>query len=109
MAVIVTDWQELVDCLDSDKKDWRDYPHAFNPTQSLRGDIAVAFFKASPDHVSDCALPIYDHQLEWIAMMFDSRTASKVNELTCNAIWHYISEPACLWLVEQEERSIAWG
>jgi hypothetical protein len=102
------DWMECIDCLDSDKKDWRENSLSFNPTASLRGDIALAFFKAHELWVSDCALPIYENQLEWIAMMFDSADASRINELTANAIWSYISQTAHTWLLECEEQNVAW-
>lgn len=103
-------WQDCIGWLDMEEgaTDWRDYPDAFNPSPELRGDIAVEFLKHNETWLSDIALPIYDHQLEWVVMMFDAANASKVNELTATVIWNYISRGAHEWLVECEEASIAW-
>lgn len=104
-------WQDCVDWLDAEqgKTSWRDYPDDFDPSAELRGDIALEFLKENETWLSDIAVPIYDHQLEWVAMMFDAANASKVNELTVNAIWNYIKRGAHQWLIECEEHSIAWS
>jgi hypothetical protein len=103
-------WQDCIAWLDAEESvsDWRDYPDNFDPPSELRGDIALEFLKQNQTWLSDIAVPIYDHQLEWVAMMFDSANASKVNQLTVNAIWHYIKHGAHQWLIECEEASIAW-
>ena len=103
-------WQDCISWLDMKEGylDWRDYPDAFNPSAELRGDIALEFLKQNETWVSDIALPIYGHQLEWIAMMFDAAHASKVNELTANAIWNYIKRAVHEWLIDCEEKSVAW-
>ena len=111
-------WEDCVCWLDmeamtktiyvGDAKDWRDYPDEFNPSRELRGDIALEFLKQNETWLSDIAVPIYDNQLEWVAMMFDADSASKVNELTTNIIWNYIKHAAHEWLIDCEERSVAW-
>ena len=101
-------WQELVDCLDSDRPDWRENDNAFMPSDTLQAEIALEFLAQNDGWVADVALPIYDNQLEWVAQMMDNRSESVINERTAQAIWRYIAKAAWVWLMEQEEASILW-
>ena len=103
-------WEDCIAWLDMEAglEEWRDCSDKFEPTPELRGDIALEFLKENEEWVSDIALPIYEHQLEWIAMMFDAASTSKVNQMTSEVIWNYIKHAAHEWLIGCEERSVAW-
>jgi hypothetical protein len=104
-------WVDCIGLLDmaDDAQGWRDDPHNFNPPEELRTEIALAFLRENETWLSDITLPVYSHPLEWVVMILESSSDSKVNELSANAIWNYISKPSCLWLLEQEEAAVAWG
>ena len=103
-------WQDCIGWLDMEGgiEDWRNNPDAFQPSASIRADVATEFLKHNSTWLSDISVPIYDHQLEWVAMVFGAVEDSKVLELTADCIWNYIKRPAHDWLLDKEESSVAY-
>lgn len=104
---------DFIDILDSTAPTWRNYRSVMDSLcdvdSTFRADLTLAFFRSNKDWMDDVCPAVIDHQLEWIVQVMDNANACDVLELTANKIYEYIKKQAHQWLIEEEERGIAWG
>lgn len=104
---------DIIDILDHDAPDWRDYPHLISKQAAkdsqFRADTAFAFFHAHIDWLDDVTPAVCKFQLEWVLQVFDNSTAASVLEETAKEIFAYIERHLHEWLLEEEANAVAWG
>jgi len=104
---------DLIGVLDERRPNWRDHPvvldHVADKDSGFRADLALAFFTDHPGWMDDVCPAVIDHQLEWIVQVMDNVNACGVLERTADSIYKYFKKNAHEWLLEEEQRAVAWG
>lgn len=104
---------DIIDILDQDAPDWRDYPDLISKQagkdSQFRADLAFAFFHQNIAWLDDVTPAVCKFQMEWVLQVFDNCTSASVLEETAKEIFAYIQPHLHEWLLEEEANAVAWG
>jgi len=101
---------EVLAYLDEFHPDWRSHWLNRRGTDDFAMEaIAFNFFKSNPSWMDDLVPPIIDNQLEWLLIVFDPLVSDHLRDLTKNAIFEHIEQPAHNFYLAKEEECIAYG